>query len=199
MLYRYISRWIKVSNKKKNVPIYYVHIPKTGGTFVNYVLRSTNIKSTNIFSQASHPRYKNKKNINFTVIRHPIERFESYLNFKYGKTKHRLDTTTKTASLNKIVSNMNKREIKQLKKKFRPIKYYSKDIDIFITINMFSKFLLFFGYNLELQNYKHKNVSDKIRGSLNKKNRTKIEELYKEDMKLYNNLIQKKLIYEDNY
>ena len=117
-----------------------------------------------------------------------MDRFESFLNYKYVKIKHRFDTPTKKISLNKIVSNMSVNQMQNIKKKFRPIKHYSKDIDIFITINMFSRLLLFFGYEIKLGDYKHKNVSKKVRGILNTKNRAIIEDLYKEDMNLYKKL-----------
>jgi hypothetical protein len=196
MVNQILTYWKKIKKKKKHVPINYTHIPKTGGTFVKYVLGSTKIKPTSMYTEGSHPKNKNIKYINFTVIRHPVDRIESYLNFKYGMNKHKLDTIKIKASLNKIVSNMNKKQLKQLKKKFKPMKYYSKNVDIFITINMLKYFLLFFGYNIDLEDIKYKNVSAKVRGSLNKKNRAIIEYLYKEDMNLYNNLKRKKLIYE---
>lgn len=191
-----LTHWKKIKIKKKQVPVHYVHIPKTGGTYVKNILMQTRIKPTSLYTEGSHPTFKNKKYINFTVVRHPADRFESYLNFKYGKTKHKLDNKEKKASLNKIVSNMNKKQLKQIKKKFKPMKKYSKNIDIFITINMLNYFLSFLKYKLDFEDVKYKNVSKKIRGSLNKKNRAIIENLYKEDMNLYNNLKRKKLIYE---
>ena len=56
-------------------------------------------------------------------------------------------------------------------------------------------FLLFFGYEIDLEDYKHKNVSTKCRGILNSKYRKIIEDLYKEDMKLYNKLKRQKKIF----
>ena len=191
-----LNNWKRVCQTKNHVPINYVHIPKTGGTFVNYVLAQTKIKPTSMYTKGSHPSKKNKNNINFTVIRHPVDRFESYLNYKYGRGIHNLDRPKKKASLNKIVSNMTIKQLKNFKKKFRPIKHYSKNIDIFITINMFNYLLLFLKYDIDIENCKYKNVSLKVRGSLNKRNRAIIEEFYKEDMILYNNLKRKKLIYE---
>tara|TARA_Y100000748_G_C15383936_1_gene444776 strand:+ start:80 stop:679 length:600 start_codon:yes stop_codon:yes gene_type:complete len=194
-----LNKWKLVMQKKKNARVQYVHIPKTGGTFVKNVLQKTNITPTSMYTIGSHPSYKNKKNINFTIIRHPVERLESFLNYKYGRTKHMLDTPKKKATLNKIVSNMNVKKMRNIKKKFRPITHYTKNIDIFITINMLADLLLFFKYDIEIENYRYKNVSTKVRGTLNKKNRAKIEELYKKDMNLYNRLIQKKQIYGTIY
>jgi hypothetical protein len=191
-----IRKWKRIQRRKPTAYIEYVHIPKTGGTFVKSILSHTKIISISSYTKGTHARATNVKNINFTVIRHPVDRFESYMNYKYGGKVLPLDRKKTKTSLNEIFSNMSLKRLEKIKKKFFPLIYYLKNIDIIITINMLNDFLGHLGYDIDSKDYNLKNISVKKRGYLNRKNRAIIADLYKEDMNLYNNLKQRQLIYE---
>ena len=200
-----IKRWNEVKKKKRNRPIDFVHIPKTGGTFVKSVLKQTNISITSRYGSTikSHTPKKNIHNINFTVIRHPVDRFESFLNFRLNEKQARSDwpkkvrnvynKNNKNTTLNDIVAKMTKTDILSFSP-FRTIKYYTQDMDIFITINKVEKFLRFFGYKVNVDSFKKKNVSPKTRGTLSAKTRRRIARIYSEDMKIYKELKKKGII-----
>ena len=114
-----IRKWKRVQQRKSGAYIEYVHIPKTGGTFVKDILRHTKIRSASNYTKGTHSIATNKKNIIFTVIRHPVDRFESFLNYRLKGKRARKDWPKKvecaykekTLSLNKIVAKMTRNEI----------------------------------------------------------------------------------------
>ena len=69
--------------------------------------------------------------------------------------------------------------------------YWSKNIDIFITIDQLEKFLSFFGYNYDKNNYNKINVSNKIRGTFNDETRERLKKLYNDDILFFNKVIHK--------
>ena len=197
-----IKRWNFVKKNKKNKSIRYVHIPKTGGTSVVNILKHTNILPTSYYTKSSHV-LGSPNNLNFTVIRHPVDRFESFLNYRLDEKRPRKDWPKKlrylykkkynNVTLNEIVLKMKKQDILRFKP-FNTIKHYSRNVDIFITIDKLEKFLHFFGYKVNVEEFKKRNVSTKTRGILNDKMRNKIAKIFNEDMVLYNNLKKYKLI-----
>ena len=200
-----MQNWRRIKRKKRNRPIDFVHVPKTGGTFVKHVLKQTNIGETSKYGNAikTHTQRKNIHNINFTVIRHPVDRFESFLNFRLNEKRARTDwpkklrkiynKNNKNTSLDEIVAKMTKTDILKFSP-FKTITYYTKDVDIFITIDKLEKFLHFFGYKVNVDAFKKQNVSPKTRGKFSDKTRQRIAKIYHEDMLLYNKLKRKKLI-----
>ena len=192
--------WNDVKNKKNNRPIDFVHVPKTGGTFVKQVLKQTNIRSTSKYGggHRGHTTRKNIHNINFTVIRHPVDRFESFLNYRLREKRPRKDWSNnakgaykdKTISLNEIVGKMTREEILSFRP-FKTIKYYTRDVDIFITIDKLQEFLQFFGYKINIDDFGKKNVSPKTRGTFNAKTKRRIARIFRDDMKIYNGLKKK--------
>ena len=193
-----IRKWKKVQQRKSGAYIEYVHIPKTGGTFVKSVLSHTKIIPVGSNTNATHMRATKKKNINFTVIRHPVDRFESFLNFRLREERPRKDWSKnakgaykdKTISLNEIVGKMTRKEILSFRP-FKTIKYYTRDVDIFITIDKLQEFLHFFGYKINIDDFGKKNVSPKTRGTLNAKTKRRIARIFRDDMKIYNGLKKK--------
>ena len=188
-----IKKWTKIKNKKNN-NIHFIHIPKTGGSFVKSVIKNTSISK----SLKMHSKKKDNNNINFTVIRHPVDRFESYLNYrkkkllkKYFKNNH---NNHNNIQLNDIVAKMSDNDIINPGGAFRTITYYRKDVDIFITIDKLDKFFNFFDQNININDYNKVNVSKKTSGCLNKETRNRIKNILNKDMKLYNKLKRKNLI-----
>ena len=187
-----ITYWNKIKNLKNNEHLTFIHTPKCGGTFVRNILNNLNIKNKG--HERAHPK---NDGITFTVIRNPIERFESLINYRLGEKKSRKDWpkslnyvwNDNSVNLNKIVGKMTDKEILGFKP-YRTLCYWSKNIDIFITIDKLEEFLLFFGYKVSIKEFETKNVSKKVRGTFNKVTKNRISKLYRQDMVLFNSVIK---------
>ena len=136
--------------------------------------------------------------ITFTVIRDPIKRFESLLNYRLCEDNPRLhDWPTrlnyvyqdKSVSLDTIVEKMTDKETTNFSP-YRSIVYWSKNVDIFITIVQLSEFLSFFGYKYDVSNFSRKNVSKKERGTFNDFTINRLKLLYIDDLQFYNQVIK---------
>mgnify|MGYP001205728838 CR=1 FL=1 len=182
-----ITYWGKIKKLKKNKHLTFIHTPKCGGKFVGSILKELNIKNK------GHKRADPKKDgITFTVIRNPIERLESFLNYRLGEKKPRKDWpkslnyvwNDKSVSLNNVLGKMSDKEIIGFKP-YNSLCHWSENIDIFITIDKLEKFLLFFGYKVNIKEFEKRNVSKKVRGSLNKQSKDRISKLYSRDMVLF--------------
>jgi hypothetical protein len=189
-----ITYWNKIKKLKKNKHLTFIHTPKCGGTFVRNILNKLNISTNSKGHKQAHPK---KDGITFTVIRNPIERFESLINYRLGERKPRKDWpkslkyvwNNKSVNLNKIVGKMTDKQILGFKP-YRTLCYWSNNIDIFITIDKLEEFLSFFGYKIDIINFEKRNVSKKIRGTFNKATKNRISKLYKKDMVLFNSKIK---------
>lgn len=177
-----------IKNKKELV---FVHTPKCGGTYVNQILSHLNIK--NIGHKQAIP---NDKYIYFTVIRNPVERFESLLNYRLGEDKPRNDWpkklsyvhNDKTIKLDEIISKMTNEEILGFTP-YKTINYWVKNVDIIITLDNLEKLLEYFGYTYDKNLFQPINVSNKIRGKLNQESKNRIKNLFIDDYELYNKVI----------
>jgi len=72
---------------------------------------------------------------------------------------------------------------------YRTINYYTKDVDIIITLDNLSKLLEYFGYTYDNNLFKPVKVSNKIRGKLNQENKDRIKLLFNDDVLLYNMVV----------
>ena len=172
-------------NKKELV---FIHTPKCAGTYVSNILSHLKIKN-NGHTQA----IPNNNYIYFTVIRNPVERFESLLNYRLDEKNPRNDWPKhlsyvyddKSINLNNIVSKMSDREILGFSP-FKTINYWTTNVDIIITLDNLQKMLEYFGYTYDINSFKSMNVSNKIRGKINQKNNNKLTNLFNSDVNLYN-------------
>lgn len=191
-----IHRWKKVKEEKKNLKLVFIHTPKCGGSYVNSILRYLRIRR-NGHVQAT--KELQEKYITFTVIREPVERFESFLNYRLGETTPRLDWpeylnhvySDKKISLNEIIKLFQKKDIFKLHP-YKTLTYWTKNIDIIITMKELRPFLTFFGYRYNHKRFQKCNVSKKERGTLNKESIEKLKDIFKTDLELYENI--KKLL-----
>ena len=154
----------------------FIHTPKCGGTYCNSILKGLNIQSN------GHTRAIKNGNIHFTIIRDPVQRFESLLNYRLNGKKYRYDDT-----LNEIVSKMTDKQIMGFKP-YKTLCYWSKNVDILITIDKLPELLKLFGHTYNF--YEKANVSSKTRGSFNMNTKNRIKQLFKEDVLLFNKLNQ---------
>lgn len=187
-----INYWNKIKLKKPNQHITFIHTPKCGGRFVHSIINNM----TSI-------RYKGhiiadpiNDGITFTIIRNPIERFESLMNYRLGQSFPRRDWPQslhyvyrdKSINLNNIVEKMSDNEIINFKP-YKNLYFWSKNIDIFITIDKLEEFLSFFGYNIDIKKFKKKNVSIKNRGKFNEDTKNRISNIYAQDMLFFKSVI----------
>lgn len=175
-------------NKKELV---FIHTPKCAGSYVSNILSYLKIKN-NGHNQAT----PNNKFIYFTVIRNPVERFESLLNYRLDEKIPRNDWPKhlsyvyydKNVNLDKIVSNMTDKEILGFSP-YKTIKHWTKNVDIVVTLDNLSKMLEYFGYEYDVNYFKPSNVSNKIRGKINQQNKDRLKKLFKDDVEIYDMVI----------
>ena len=175
-----------ISNKTTKKLIF-VHTPKCGGTYVSSILSHLQIENK------GHNKAATNEGITFTVIRNPVERFESLLNYRLGEKLPRCDWPdhlrdvykNKNITLNEIVSRMTNKDILGFYP-FKTLTYWTNDVDIIITLENLHKMLGYFGYSYDENLFPLVNVSNKNRGKLNEKNIKRIALLFDDDMTLYN-------------
>ena len=177
--------------KKNNKELVFIHTPKCGGSYVSNILSHLKIKN-NGHTQAT----LNNKYIYFTVIRNPVERFESLLNYRLDEKNPRNDWPKhlsyvyydKNVNLDEIVSKMTDKDILGFSP-YKTIDYWTKNVNIIVTLNNLPKMLKYFGYEYDDNSFKSVNVSNKIRGKINQQNKDRIKELFNNDDKIYNMVI----------
>ena len=185
-----LNYWNTIKNKKNTKKLTFIHTPKCAGSFVASVLKTLNIRNK------GHNLALKNDGITFTVIRNPVDRFESLLNYRLNEYKPRFDWPRKlyyvwkdkSVTLNEIVKKMSDKEILNFKP-FRTLCYWSKNIDIFISISNLEEFLKFFGYEVKLEKFKKVNVSKKTRGKFNEHTKNRISKIYADDMRLFKRTI----------
>tara|TARA_Y100000389_G_C17456128_1_gene518292 strand:+ start:2459 stop:3052 length:594 start_codon:yes stop_codon:yes gene_type:complete len=189
------SYWKDIQIKKNTNELIFIHTPKTGGSYVNQILQDLKIKNYE-HNQAS----PNEKSITFTIIRDPVKRFESLINYRLGEINPRGDWPqglrhvykNKSIGINKIINKMSKKEILNFSP-YRTLSYWTKNIDICISIDKLQELLHFFGYKIDLSLYVKKNVSKKERGTFNKDAIKKLSNIYRNDIILYNQKVGSKV------
>ena len=182
-----------VKNKDKK-ELVFIHSPKCAGSYVSSILSHLKIK--NFGHQQAIP---NENYIYFTVIRDPVDRFESWLNFclsnslKFDWPINLLYSYyDKNITLDEIISKMTDRDMLQFKQ-YRSLNYWTKNVEIIITIDNLSKMLECFGYTYDINSFKPINVSAKLRGRINEENRNRIKKIFNDDVELYNKVIDSKI------
>lgn len=190
----YSNRPIKeiVDDFKNNKELVFVHTPKCGGTYTSYILKHLQIK--NISHLQATPM---NNRIYFTIVRNPINRFESMLNYRLDTIRNRHNWPVdhlkyvfddRTINLNDILSKMTDEDILSFKP-YNTLTYWSKNVDIIITIDNLPKLLNYFGYKYDINKFHIANVSNKIRGTLNNESIERLKIIFKDDIELYNKVI----------
>ena len=140
----------------------FIHIPKCGGCFASQYMDLCNINNK------GHNIADNENEITFAIIRDPIKRFESLLNYRLGGEKQRLDFPKnlryvyfdKSISLNEIVDQFTYDDIIKLYP-YKNYTYWCQNIDLLITIEELEETLTILGFNVENIICEQKNVSIK--------------------------------------
>lgn len=169
----------------------FIHTPKCGGTYVSHILNHLNITNKGHNQATLSDDY-----IYFTIIRNPIERFESLLHYRLGEKKPRNDWpknlsyvyNNKNITLNEIISKMTNKQILGFSP-YKTINYWTKNVDIIITIDNLQKMLEYFGYTYDIDLFEKSNVSNKTRGGINQANKDRLQKIFKDDFNTYNMVI----------
>lgn len=164
---------------KSGKNLIFIHTPKCGGTYVGTILSYLKIENK------GHKLVKKNEEISFTVIRNPIERFESLLNYRLCDQIPRNDFPNelrhvyedKNISLNEIVSKMSDSQILGFTP-YKTLTYWTTNVDIIITIDELPKLLESFGYTYDTQLFPKVNVSNKVRGRFNEETIDRLKTLY---------------------
>lgn len=183
--------WRRVYDMSPNSKLLFVHIPKCGGTYAAQILKVLNI------SNNFHSKARQKNSVTFGIVRHPVERFESFLNYRLGEWNVRKDWPRylrhahkdKQASLNDIVLAFRTADILRFAP-FKTLLFWTQKIDILITINQLEDFLQFWGYRYNSSSFMAKNISPKTRGTLNITARAKVEDVFRRDLVVYRTVLQ---------
>lgn len=175
---------------KKDKELIFIHTPKCAGSYVSEIMKHLKIKNK------FHNQAILNEGINFTIIRNPIDRFESLLNYRLSEKLPRNDWpkrleyvyNNQNIQLDNIVSEMTDEEILGFLP-YKTLTYWTKNVDIIITLENLHRMLEYFGYKYDTEMFKPKNVSNKTRGNLNEENRNRIKNLFMDDMLLYDKVI----------
>jgi len=179
---------------KSGKNLIFIHTPKCGGTYVGTILSYLKIENK------GHKLIKKNEEISFTVIRNPIERFESLLNYRLCDQIPRNDFPNelrhvyedKNISLNEIVSKMSDSQILGFTP-YKTLTYWTTNVDVIITIDELPKLLELFGYTYDTAIFPKVNVSNKVRGRFNEETIDRLKTLYNDDILLYNKVTQQDL------
>lgn len=177
-----------VKQKKQTNTLVFFHIPKCAGSYVNKIVRDLGVKTM----QHNRPT-GNEDEITFAVLRHPVERYESWLNYILDEDKPRKEwpknlnyiyENKSNLSLNEVLKLMTDKDIMGFKNAYGNLTQWST-IDIFIKLDQLHWFLSYFGYDYNISDYEKINVSKKLRGTLDESSKTRLTRLFKDDIDMY--------------
>ncbi len=166
--------------------ITFIHTPKCAGSYAKIYF-----EKCNIINKGHSQAIKHSDGITFTIIRNPIDRFESFLNYRLGERAprgdwpHHLNYVYQNIGipLNFILKRMNRRQITGFYP-YRTLEFYAQNIDLCITVDELIPFLQEMGFDIE-EKKELINSSPKIRGRLSQENRDRLARIFEDDMKLF--------------
>jgi hypothetical protein len=182
--------WAAIKNIKNNKPLFFVHVPKCGGTYVNNVISKADVNSFKKIGKNTHKtatKEINDTHIVFAVIREPISRYESLINYRISTDRIAKKFKSTIDDYDNISLYVNNQTDKILSS-FRPyytLIHYSRNVDIFITIDELTDFLTFFGHDISKIDGSKLNTSTRKYGKLNKNTIDRLRKIFKEDIKFY--------------
>jgi len=173
-------------------PLCFVHTPKCGGISVNHLLNNMGIELN------GHIRPKDQNKTYFTIVRHPVDRFISLLNYRLQELQPRADFPRRlhyahynNVSLNEIILNLTNEELLSFKP-FRTLEYWTEGCQHVIAINQLQPFLATYGYYFNIADLKKMNVSKKTRGEVDMGIKGRLSAVFKKDMQIYLKALENK-------
>ena len=211
ILLYFMLRKNKKENFKNNKKLLFIHIPKTGGTYIEETLKKNgynvglynkiNISKNNCSHWHTPPKYN--KNINFkdyitfTVVRNPYTRFLSEYNWEgFGKFYKNLDTNCDINTFARNLKDSNKLifdgDCHLLQQEEYLTDYYGNKVENILYQESLNDDLIKFinKYNLNVKNINNKKLQVKKNNTSinNFDNTTKniLKKYYKNDFKILN-------------
>ena len=183
-----VAFWKKIKESNPNKKLHFIHTPKCGGTYVRQICKKLNI----IHKNKGHQHLTQKSpHITFTVIRDPVKRFESLLNYRLSiKIRDNWPNHLRDVydypkiGLNTIVRHMSDKDITGFHP-YHTLCYWGNHVNIFITIDKLHEFLTFFGYDYNPQEFVTKKVSQKTRGTFNNQTIARVSRIFQKDIAFY--------------
>lgn len=169
-----------------HAPIF-LHIPKTGGTTVKGLCKRYNIETC---KHNLGVLSRKRRRMVFCVVRNPVDRFESFLNYRLGQLNIRPDWPVRIAyrkkemGLSKVLRRFKSPMITNLKP-FRTLKNFVDVSNICFTIQEIPEAIAIMKCLDKVPKLGKANVSVKKRSPLNKASRDRIQRLFKKDMDIY--------------
>jgi len=169
----------------------FYHIPKTAGTYVRTILDQFDIT----YYYHNLPQ-GNEPETTFTIIRDPIDRFESFLNYILQESEPRATFPKhlhyvyqdKSITLNMLIDVLTDDEINILTNiGYNKLTEWNK-VDHKITIDGLKQLLNNYGYHYK--DIDKVNVSKKERGSFSNDTKQRLKILFKEDIDYFKMLLQ---------
>lgn len=171
---------------KKNQPLVFIHTPRTGGTSVKKLMKKLNIKS---LGHKQSPK-RNDIGITFTIIRDPVQRYESWINHNLEKPIEKANTLISkyrntALEINEIVKKISDHDILINNGVYKTLAFWTNNVDICITIDQLKDFLNMFGYCVKDDDLRNLNSSKKCRGKFNGETINRISKLFIRDELIY--------------
>ena len=179
--------------EKNGKILHFIHTPKCAGSYASQYFKILDIKNN------GHSKIiEDSDAITFTIIRDPITRFESFLNYRLNERSPRSDFSprlrssfyNKNTTLDQIIKRITYDELLELIP-YQSLVYWSQNVDLLITIDELDETLQLFGYKIDDLKFDKRNVSLKKRGILNEESISILSSFYKQDILLYNHWTRK--------
>ena len=175
----------KIIEENRGKQVAFVHIPKCAGTYVKGYCKELGI------DYLFHKKGNGKSNtFYFSVIRDPIKRFESFLNYRLWKGDMQSFSPhlhpifgDSSIDLNQIVEKLEEKDFQGFQP-YKTIDYWTDQCHLLITIDELFDFFHELGFT-DLVEHSKENVSIKKRGTLNEESIQKIEEIYQKDIEIF--------------
>ena len=184
-----------IKDEKPDKKLVFFHIPKCAGSYANVILNDLGVKTM------EHRRPTGEEDeISFTILRDPIRRYESWLNYILNESEPRTEwpehlnyvyedpDIRESITLNEVINEMTDEDILGFKRAYGNLTAW-KDVDIFITVDQLHPLLQRFGYDYNVDNYGLVNVSKKTKGTFSDEVIDRLRNLFEEDIEMCNRVL----------
>ena len=179
-----IKYWTYMKEKRKPYqPLVFIDTPHTEGNYVRKILKSLNIRSI------GHNQAPVNIGTTFTVIKDPVQRVEDFVNYHIHKPEKECDALIRpfrktTLEMNEIMNEITDQEFLNLEP-FRCLAYWTRNVDVCITIDQLKAFLNFYGHEYDPDAFKKDPPLLETRGGFNQNTKLRFMNLYNRDYLIF--------------